>query len=174
MLLAFCSTYPKPYTYIYWVHKHKYTRIILGCVITGLDFSGPRLRSWWFCYCVSIFLLPSLSVHCVSPHRRFHKPRRISTLKTQNIICCVYLLDHNLSLSMDRQIKEDRKMVPTLKISCISPKEKIFLVPTLSLSPLCPRTSKRLSMGEEVGTMQFRVQGEQIKKWWKKKKRKWV
>jgi hypothetical protein len=42
-------------------------------------------------------------------------------------------------------------------------KVKIFLVPTLSLSRLCPRTSKRLSMGEEVGTMQFRVQGEQIK-----------
>jgi hypothetical protein len=36
---------------------------------------------------------------------------------------------------------------------------KIFLVPTLSPSPLFPRTSKRLSMGEEVGTMQFRVQG---------------
>jgi hypothetical protein len=34
-------------------------------------------------------------------------------------------------------------------------KGKIFLVPTLSLSPLCPRTSKRISMGEEVGTMQF-------------------
>jgi hypothetical protein len=33
--------------------------------------------------------------------------------------------------------------------------EKVFLVPTLSLSPLCPRTSKRLSMGEEVATMQF-------------------
>jgi hypothetical protein len=42
-------------------------------------------------------------------------------------------------------------------------KGKIFLVPTLSLSPLCPRTSKRLSMGEEVGTMRFRVQGEEIK-----------
>jgi hypothetical protein len=55
-------------------------------------------------------------------------------------------------------------MVPRLKISSISPKEKYFLVPTLSLSPLCPRTSKCLSMGEEVGTMQFRVQGEQIKK----------
>jgi hypothetical protein len=54
-------------------------------------------------------------------------------------------------------------MVPRLKISSISPKKKIFLVPTLSLSPLCPRTSKRLSMGEEVGTMQFRVQGEKIK-----------
>jgi hypothetical protein len=42
-------------------------------------------------------------------------------------------------------------------------KGKIFLVPALSLSPLCPRMSKHLSMGEEVGTMQFRVQGEQIK-----------
>jgi hypothetical protein len=59
-------------------------------------------------------------------------------------------------------------MVSRLKISSISPKEKIVIVPTLSLSPLCPRTSKRLIMGEEVGTMQFRVQGEQIKK--KKKK----
>jgi hypothetical protein len=43
-----------------------------------------------------------------------------------NIIFCVYLLDHNLSLRMDRQFKEDRKMVPTLKISSISPKEKYF------------------------------------------------
>jgi hypothetical protein len=43
-------------------------------------------------------------------------------------------------------------------------KGKIFLVHTLSLSPLCPRTSKGLSMEEEVGTMQFRVQREKIKK----------
>jgi hypothetical protein len=41
-----------------------------------------------------------------------------------NIIFCVYLLDHNLSLSMDHQFKE--KMVSTLKISSISPKEKYF------------------------------------------------
>jgi hypothetical protein len=40
-------------------------------------------------------------------------------------------------------------------------KGNIFLVPTLSLSPLCPRTSKHLSMGEEVGTMQFRVYREE-------------
>jgi hypothetical protein len=72
-----------------------------------------------------------------------------------NIIFCVYLLDHNISLSMDHQFKEDSKTMPLLKISSISPKEKVFLVPTLSLSPLCPRTSKRLSMGEEVSTMQF-------------------
>jgi hypothetical protein len=67
-------------------------------------------------------------------------------------------------------------MVPRLMILSISPKEKIFLVPTLSLSPLSPRTSKHVSMGEEVGTMQFRVQGEQkniiMKKRKKEKKKK--
>jgi hypothetical protein len=63
-------------------------------------------------------------------------------------------------------------MVPRLKISKYLSKGKIFLVPTLSLSPLCLRTSKCLSMGEEVGTMQFRVQGEQIKKEKEKKRKK--
>jgi hypothetical protein len=43
-----------------------------------------------------------------------------------NIIFCDYLLDHNISLRMDHQFKEDRKKVPTLKISSISPKEKYF------------------------------------------------
>jgi hypothetical protein len=43
-------------------------------------------------------------------------------------------------------------------------KGKVFPVPTLSLSPLCPRTSKRQSMGEEVGTMQFlEFKGSKIK-----------
>jgi hypothetical protein len=63
-------------------------------------------------------------------------------------------------------------MVSRFKISSISPNEKIFLVPTLFLSPLFPRMSKRLSMGEEVGTMQFRVQGEQIKNERRKRRRK--
>jgi hypothetical protein len=43
-----------------------------------------------------------------------------------NIIFCDYHLDHNLSLTIDHQFKEDRKTVPTLKISRISPKEKYF------------------------------------------------
>jgi hypothetical protein len=43
-----------------------------------------------------------------------------------NIIFYVYLLDHNISLSMDHQFKEDRKTMPLLKISSISPKEKYF------------------------------------------------
>jgi hypothetical protein len=64
-------------------------------------------------------------------------------------------------------------MVQRLKISSISPKEKIFLVHTFSLSPLCPRTSKRLSIGEEVGIMQFKVQrGENKEKESIKRKRK--
>jgi hypothetical protein len=42
------------------------------------------------------------------------------------IIFCVYLLDHNLALSMDHQFKEERKMVPRFEISSISPKEKYF------------------------------------------------
>jgi hypothetical protein len=42
------------------------------------------------------------------------------------IIFNVFLLDHNLSLSMDRQFKEDDKMVPRLKISSTSPKKKYF------------------------------------------------
>jgi hypothetical protein len=43
-------------------------------------------------------------------------------------------------------------------------KEKIFPVPTVSLSPLCPRTSKRLSMGgggRYNAILEFK--GEQIK-----------
>jgi hypothetical protein len=56
-------------------------------------------------------------------------------------------------------------------------KGKVFPVPTLSLSPLCPRTSKPLSMGEEVGTgnekekiLEFKE--EQIKNFMRKKKRR--
>jgi hypothetical protein len=42
-----------------------------------------------------------------------------------NIIFCDYLLDHNLLLRMDHQFKEDRKKVPTLKNSSISPRKNI-------------------------------------------------
>jgi hypothetical protein len=114
------------YIYIYLSAKTYYTRFIFGWVISRLDFSGPRLRSWSFRFCVSILLLAFLSVHCVSPHWRSHKTHQISTLKTKNIIFCDYLLDHNLSFRMDHQFKEDCKMVQILKISSISPKEKYF------------------------------------------------
>jgi hypothetical protein len=52
-------------------------------------------------------------------------------------------------------------------------KGKIFLVPTLSLSPLCPRRSKCLSMGEEVGTHAIlELKGSKLKKRRKKEIRK--
>jgi hypothetical protein len=54
----------------------------------------------------------------------------------KNIIVCVYLLDHNLSLSMDHQLKEDCKMVPRLKISSISPKENISSTYLISITSL--------------------------------------
>jgi hypothetical protein len=58
-----------------------------------------------------------------------------------NIIFCVYLLDHNLSLSMDHQFKEDSKTMPLFEDFKYLSKGKVFPVPTLSLSSLCPRTS---------------------------------
>jgi hypothetical protein len=108
-------------------------------VIAGHDFSGLRLRSWSFRFCVSIFLLAFYPC-IVYPH--------IGDLTTlagypplkPNVIFCDYLLDHNLSLKTDHQFKEDCETVPRLKISSISPKEKYFwYLPYLS--PLCPRTS---------------------------------
>jgi hypothetical protein len=42
-----------------------------------------------------------------------------------NVILHEYLLDHNLSLRMDHQFKEDRKTVPTLKNSSISQRKSI-------------------------------------------------
>jgi hypothetical protein len=57
----------------------------------------------------------------------FQEPdKTVNVLLKPNIIFSDYLLDHNLSLRMDHQFKEDRKTVPTLKISSISPKEKFF------------------------------------------------
>jgi hypothetical protein len=101
------------------------TRFILGWVISGLDFSSPRLRSWSFRFCVTILLLTSYPC-IVYPHiGDFTNLAGYPPLKP-NIIFCDDLLDHNLSLTMDLQFKENRNMVPTLKISSISPKENYF------------------------------------------------
>jgi hypothetical protein len=102
-----------------------------------------------------IYLIASLlSVHCVSPHRRSHKLRQISTLKTKYHLLFLPpgqqpIVENGSSIQgrlQDGANIEDFKYLS---------KGKIFPVPTLSLSPLCSRTSKCLSMGDEVGTMQF-------------------
>jgi hypothetical protein len=81
-----------------------------------------------------------------------------------NIIFCDYLLDHNLSLSMDHQFKEDCKTVPILKISSISPKEKYFrYLPYLyQLFARGRATSKNGGKGRSNAILEFK--GEQIKK----------
>jgi hypothetical protein len=135
---------------------------------------------FWVSYCRPWFLWPEtkklvipflriylfaslLSVHCVSPHRRSHKLRRISTLKP-NIIFYDYLLDHNLSLRMDHQFKEDCKTVPTLKISSISPRKIIF--GTYLIFRLFARgraTSKHGGGGRYCAVLEFK--GEYFKKY---------
>jgi hypothetical protein len=70
-----------------------------------------------------------------------------------NIIFHDHLLDHNLSLRMDHQFEEECKTVPIKDLKYLS-KGNVFLVPTLFITSL-PEDEQRLSMGEEVGTMQF-------------------
>jgi hypothetical protein len=53
-----------------------------------------------------------------------------------DIIFCVYLLDHNLSLSMDHQFKDDRKMVQRLKISSILQRKNISSTYLISITSL--------------------------------------
>jgi hypothetical protein len=80
-----------------------------------------------------------------------------------NIIFCDYLLDHNLSLRMDHQFKEDHKTVPTLKISSISPKEKYFgYLPYFRLFARGQATSKHGGGGRYGAVLEFIR--EQIKK----------
>jgi hypothetical protein len=102
-----------------------------------------------------IYLIASLlSVHWVSPHWRSHKARRISTLKTKYHFLWLPpwpqpIVENGSSIQGGLQ---DGANIEEFKYLS---KGKVFPVPTLSLSLLCPRTSKRLSMWEEVGTMQF-------------------
>jgi hypothetical protein len=79
--------------------------------------------AWSFRFCISILLL-AYYLCIVYPHiGDLTNLAGYPPLKP-NIIFCDYLLDHNLSLRMDHQFKEDRKTVPTLKNSSISAKEK--------------------------------------------------
>jgi hypothetical protein len=80
-----------------------------------------------------------------------------------NIIFCDYLLDHNLSLRMDHQFKEDRKTVSTLKNSSISPRKNIpgtYLIFINSL-PEDEQTSKHGGGSRYDAILEFK--GEQIK-----------
>jgi hypothetical protein len=59
---------------------------------------------------------------------------------------------------MDYQFKEDRKTVLTLKESSISPRKKIFLVPTLFITSLLEdeQTSKHGGGGRYDAILEFK------------------
>jgi hypothetical protein len=89
-----------------------------------------------------------------------------------NIIFCDHLLDHNLSLRMDHQFKEDCKTVPRLKISSISPKEKYswYLPYLYHLFARGRAMSKNGGGGRYNAILKFK--GEQIKNLCERKKEK--
>jgi hypothetical protein len=64
---------------------------------------------------------------------------------------------------LDYQFKEDRKTAPTLKNSSISPRKKIFPVPTLFITSLLEeeQTSKHGGGGRYDAILEYK--GEQIK-----------
>jgi hypothetical protein len=80
-----------------------------------------------------------------------------------NIIFCDYLLDHNLSLRMDHQFKEDRKTVPTLKNSSISPRKNISGTYLIYLLFAQGRATSKHGGGGRYDAI-FRVQRGAIKK----------
>jgi hypothetical protein len=148
--LAFCSTYPKPYILsatidyksYYWVNWFK------PC------FFGSWLRSWSFRFLRNL-CFASLFYSCIvsSNIGSFANLAGYPPF-------CVNLLDlPTYDLSMETT---HHKKVPQREDS--SSLSSRHLVPTLTPLPLCSGTSKHLSMGEEVGTMQIRVLGE-IQKW---------
>jgi hypothetical protein len=65
-----------------------------------------------------------LFVHCVSPHRIFHEPHRISTLKTKYHL--LWLPPWPQPIVENGSSIQGRSMVPKLKISSIFLKEKYF------------------------------------------------
>jgi hypothetical protein len=72
---------------------------------------------------------------------------------------------------MDHQFKEDRKTVPTLKNSSISPRKKLP-VPTLFITSLFEdeQTSKHGGGGRYDAILELK--GEQIKNFMKERKKK--
>jgi hypothetical protein len=131
-------------------------------------FLWPETKKLVIPFCVSILLLASY-LCIVYPHIRDLRNLAGYPPFKPNIMFCDYLLDHNLLLSMDHQFKEDRKAVPWLKISSISPKEKYFrYLPYLyHLFARGWATSKHGEGGRYNAILEFK--GDQIKKLWERK-----
>jgi hypothetical protein len=99
-------------------------------------FLWPETKKLVIPFLYNYLIASLLSVHCVSPHRRSHKPHRISILKTKYHLLWLPpwtqpIVEYGSSIqgrSQDGANIEDFKYLS---------KGKVFSVPTLSLSPLC-------------------------------------
>jgi hypothetical protein len=110
--------------YIFECINLSVTRFIFWVSYCKPWFLCPETKKLVFRFCVSILLLAFYPC-IVYPHTGdLTNLARYPPLKP-NIIFCDYLLDHNLSLRMDHQFKEDRETVPTLKNSSISRRKNI-------------------------------------------------
>jgi hypothetical protein len=140
--LVCCSTYPKPYIYI-WVH-----------IFLWPWFLWPETKKLVIPF-LCIYLIASLlSVHCVSPHWRSHKSRQISTLKTKYHFFGITSLTTTYRWGWIINSRKIARRCQHWRIQVSFRRKSISGTYLISITSL-PEDEQRLSMGEEVGTMQF-------------------
>jgi hypothetical protein len=139
---------------------------------------------FWVSYCRPWFLWPEtkklvipflriylfaslLSVHCVSPHWRSHKPRRISTPKNQISSFVITSLTTTYHWEWIINSRKIARRCQHWRIQ-VSLQGKIFSVPTLFITslPEDEQTSKYGGGGRYDAILEFK--GEQIKIFMKK------
>jgi hypothetical protein len=122
-----------------WVHNLSVQDLFLSELLQAMIL-WPETKKLVILF-LRIYLIASLLfVHCVSPQWRSHKPRRISTLKTKYHLLWLPswpqpIIEDGSSIQGRLQ---DGANIEELKYLS---KGKVFSIPTLSLSPLCPRMS---------------------------------
>jgi hypothetical protein len=119
-----------------------------------------------------IYLIASLlSVHCVSPHRRSHKPHRISTLKTKYHFFVITSLTTTYRWEWIINSRKITRRCQHWRIQ-VSLQEKNFPAPTLFITtlPEDEQTSKHGGGGRYDAILEFK--GEKIKFLWERKRKK--
>jgi hypothetical protein len=144
---------------------------------------------FWVSYCRPCFLWPEtkklvipflriyliaslLYVHCVSPHRRSHKPRWISTLKTKISFFVITSLTTTYRWVWIINSRKIARRCHDWRFQVFLQRKSIsgtYLISITSL-PEDEQTSKHGGGGRYNAILEFK--GEQIKKW-ERKRKKW-
>jgi hypothetical protein len=149
--LAFCSTYPKPYILSATIDYKSY------CWVNWFKarFFGSLLRSRSFCFLRNLSFASLFYPCIVSSHiGSFANLTGYTPFKPTSSFVLTPWPTYHLSMETTRH----KKVIQREDSSSLS--SSIQYLHTLAPLPLCSGTSKRLGMGEEVGTMQIRVLGE--------------